>query len=186
MWELAAHCSKASAREARLVGRKVCFTLEACSWREGGLLLKGQLPTDGGRALKGDFRGAQAKGGATRRAAHSALTVVSRLVISGLISVVLVVLRTVSLRFQVHLCFISLNPVLGLWQPMSWLRSGLHTVSFFHLSGFSVYTQLAGHGSEYCHSPWGGKKGPWLCSSDSTVWSRFTPPFASACHHSSV
>lgn len=62
MWELAAHCSKASAREARLVGRKVCFTLEACSWREGGLLLKGQLPTDRGKSFKGGLSGCTGQG----------------------------------------------------------------------------------------------------------------------------
>ena len=114
MWELAARCSKASAREARLVERKVCFILEACSWREGGLLLKGKLPTDSGKSFKGGLSGCVGQGRATRRTAHSALTVILWLVIGGLISTILVVLHTVSLQFQVHLFFISLNPVLGI------------------------------------------------------------------------
>ena len=110
MWELAARCSKANAREAKLVGGKVCFTLEACSWREGGLLLKGQLPTDSGKSFKGGLSGCAGQGrGHTQ------------------------------------------SSTLG---PDGHLAVGhLHTVSFFHLRGFSVYTQLAGHGSEYCHSP---------------------------------
>ena len=81
MWELAARCSKASAREARLVERKVCFILEACSWREGGLLLKGKLPTDSGKSFKGGLSGCVGQGRATRRTAHSALTVILWLVI---------------------------------------------------------------------------------------------------------
>lgn len=35
-------------------GKESHFTLEACSWREGGLLLKGQLPLTG-KSFKGDF-----------------------------------------------------------------------------------------------------------------------------------
>lgn len=61
--ELAAHCSKASAREARLVGRKVCFTLEA-RWRGGGWTpAQRPAPHWQGKSFKGDFRGAQAKEG---------------------------------------------------------------------------------------------------------------------------
>ena len=114
MWELAARCSKASAQEARLVERKVCFILEACNWRKGGLLLKGQLLTDSGKSFKGGLSGCAGQGSATRRTAHSALTVILRLVIGGLISTILVGLCTVSLQFQVHLFFISLNPVPGI------------------------------------------------------------------------
>ena len=53
--------------------------------------------------------------------------------------------------------------------------------------GVSVSTkQLTGHSSEYYHSPWGGNKGPWLCLSDSTIWSCLTLSFASAFRHFSV
>ena len=68
-----------------------------------------------GRALKGDFRGVQAKGG-PHAEQHTRLWRSSCGWSSdgGLISTILVVLHTVSLQFQVHLFFISLNPVFGI------------------------------------------------------------------------
>lgn len=104
--------------------------LERQGWWEGksayfgGLQLEGgwtpaqrPAPTGRGRALKGDFRVRRPREGPHAEWKHSGPDGrLHKLVISGLISVVLAVLRTVSLRFQVHLCFISLNPVLGLWQ----------------------------------------------------------------------
>ena len=46
--------------------------------------------------------------------AQSALTVILNLVISGLTSVILIVLGTVNLQFQVRFVPISLRPILGI------------------------------------------------------------------------
>ena len=65
---------------------------------EGGLLSKGQLPPHGdnqwGRAFTGRGRGLRAE------TARSALTVILKLVIGGLTSVILIVLSTIRLHFQ--------------------------------------------------------------------------------------
>ena len=82
--------------------------------------------------------------------AQPALTVILKLVISGLTSVISIVLGTVNLQFQGRFVSISLRPVLGIVAAMSWLPSGHHVVHFFHLAGVSVsIRQLTGYGSEY-------------------------------------
>ena len=69
--------------------------------------------------------------------AQSALTVILKLVIGGLISVILIVLGTVNLQFQGLFPF-PWGQFLELWQLMSWLQSGHNAVHFFYLVGVSV------------------------------------------------
>ena len=58
--------------------------------------------------------------------ALSALIVILKLVISGLTSVILVVLDAVNLQFQGQFVSTSLRPILELWQLILWVQSG-HT-----------------------------------------------------------
>ena len=53
-----------------------------------------------------------------------------QVVISGLPSIILVVLRTVNLQFCCVLVPISLQSILKLWQLKSWVQSGHHVVNF--------------------------------------------------------
>ena len=83
---------------------------------------------------------------------QSALTVIFKLVISGLISVMLVVLGTVNLLLQDQFVSISLRPILG----SVWLQSDHHIANFFHLVPVSVSIntrELKRYGSEYYRSP---------------------------------
>ena len=80
--------------------------------------------------------------------AESAVTVILKLVIGGLTSVILIVLSTVTLQFQGWFVSISRGQFSELWQFMSWLQSGHHVV--LYLEEFSVpIRQLTGYGSEY-------------------------------------
>ena len=80
--------------------------------------------------------------------AESALTVILKLVIGGLTSVVLIVLSTVTLQFQGWFVPITRGQFSELWQLMSWLQSSYYVV--LYLEGFSVpIRQLTGYGSEY-------------------------------------
>ena len=108
-WGRAARHSKAN-KEARLVGREVCFISEA-----GSLAGEGQRPvqrptppTDNqwARAFIDAGRGLHAE------TAQSALTVILTLVIGGLIGIILIVLITVHLQFHSQFVPISLSPVL--------------------------------------------------------------------------
>ena len=76
---------------------------------EGGHLSKGQLltlTTSGARAFIDRRRGLHAE------APQSAVTAIFRLITGGLTSVILIVLGTVNLQFQVQLVSISLKPIL--------------------------------------------------------------------------
>ena len=111
-WGPAAHRSKAN-REARLVERKVCFILDASNWGgEIDLCPKADsLPAprqSGGKSFYRQREGLHAE------RAQSALTVFLKLVISGLTSVILIVLSTVTPQFQGRFVRISLRPILGI------------------------------------------------------------------------
>ena len=92
--------------------RKVCFIWDAGSGAgegEGGFLSRGQLPhprQSGGKSFYRHREGAHAE------TARSALTVILKLVIGNLISVILIVLSTVNLQFQGQFVPISLRPLL--------------------------------------------------------------------------
>ena len=58
--------------------------------------------------------------------AQSALRVIFRLVHGGLTSIISVVLGTVNLQFQGPFVPVSLWPVLGIGQLVSWVQSGHH------------------------------------------------------------
>ena len=124
---LAACCSKAD-EQARLVEREVCFTSDAGSWEEEGVrhLFKGQLPplplaTSGARAFI-DRAGRELH----TETAQWALRVIFRLVHGGLTSIISVALGTVNLQFQGPFVPVSLWPVLGIGQLVSWVQSGHH------------------------------------------------------------
>ena len=112
-WGPAAHSSKAN-KQARLVERKVCFISDACNHVGSGggrkPIQRPTLPTDNqwARAFIGGGRGPHAE------TAQEALTVILNLVISGLTSIILIVLSTVSLQFQGWFVSISLRPILGI------------------------------------------------------------------------
>ena len=99
---------------------------------EGGLLSKGWLPplTIRGQELL------EPEGGGYMQKQQSALTVIWKLIIGGLILVILIALSTVNLHFQGWFVPISLGPILG--------------INFFHLVRVSVsIRQLTDKGSEY-------------------------------------
>ena len=94
--------------------RKVCFISDAGNWWGGRLwtsvqrLTSPPLATSGARAFIVRRRGLHAE------TAQSALTVIFKLVIGGLTSIILVVVGTVNLQFQGPFVPISLWPVLGI------------------------------------------------------------------------
>ena len=99
----AVHLSKANKQDS-LVERKVCFISDASNW--GQSPTPPPLATSGARAFIDRRRRLHAE------TAQSALTVIFRLVIGGLTSVILIVLGTVNLQFQGPFVPISLWPVL--------------------------------------------------------------------------
>ena len=73
--------------------------------------------------------------------AQSALTVIFILVVSGLTSIILIVLGTVNLQFLGGFVSLSLRPFSELWPLMwwvKWVHSG-HRVINFSTWGFSIY-----------------------------------------------
>ena len=70
--------------------------------------------------------------------AQSSLTVIFKLVISGLTGIILVVLGTVNLQLGVHFFPFLCSQFLKLWQLMSWTQSGHHVVNF-STWGFGIY-----------------------------------------------
>ena len=79
---------------------------------------------------------------------QSALTVILKLAIGGLTSVILIVLGTINLQFQGWFVPISRDQFSELWQLMSRLQSRHYIV--FYLVGVSIpIRQLTGYGSEY-------------------------------------
>ena len=99
-WSLAARCPEAN-KQATLVERKVCFVSDASNWvvRVVGHLSKGRHPLTGSQWGKSFYR---QKGSYGQKRRKSALTVIFRLVIAGLSSVILIVWGTVNLA-RAHL-----------------------------------------------------------------------------------
>ena len=91
-----------------------CFILEASNWWGGRIPVQRPTPpmpptnNQGARAFIGEGRGLHAE------TARSALTVILKLVIGGLPSVILVVLSTVNIQFGGQFVPTSLRPVLGI------------------------------------------------------------------------
>ena len=100
---LATHRSKAN-KQARLVERKVCFISDASIWcGEGGRhLSKGRLrhTPPHSRQAEGESFYQHSGGQLHVETAQSSLTVIFKLVLSGLTSIILIVLGTVNLQFQ--------------------------------------------------------------------------------------
>ena len=75
-------------KQARLVEKKVCFILDVGNWwRKAAICTKARAFID------------RSGGGTCRNTVQSATTVILKLVIGGLTSVILVVLGTVNLQF---------------------------------------------------------------------------------------
>ena len=127
----AAHLSKAN-RQSKLVERKVCFISDASRWcrEEGGHLSKGWFPPSGSHWGKSFYRQTE---GTYAETVQSVLTVIFKLIICGLTSMILVVLGTVNLQFQVHLFPFLWGQFSELWQLMSWIQSVYYIVNFFPL-----------------------------------------------------
>ena len=127
MWGLAAHHSKAN-KEARLVERKVCFISDAGNWgwRVADTCPKSNFaPAPDSGSL---YRPSTGERGLRAETAQSSLTVIFKLVISGLTSITLVVLGSVNLQFRGALVPISLWPILR--TVAAEVQSGHHAVNF--------------------------------------------------------
>ena len=82
--------------------------------------------------------------------AQSALTVILKLVIGGLTTIILIVLSTASLQFQGQFVPISLRPFLRIVAAYIMATVWSSCINFFHLVGVSVsIRQLTGYGSAY-------------------------------------
>ena len=99
-----------------MIEREVCFLLDASHWDWGGGVwvlvqrLNSPRPPDNqwARVFMDRGRGLHAE------RAHSALTVLLKLVISGLIANLLIVLNTINLQFQGWFAPISFRPFIGI------------------------------------------------------------------------
>ena len=113
-WGPAVHCSK----EIRLVEMKVCFIWMLAIGRKVDSCPRQTQPPDSQwvRAFIGWGRGLQAESG------QSALLVILKSILSGLTSIILIVLGTVHLQFS-----FLWGQFLELWQLMSWLFHTVHS-----------------------------------------------------------
>ena len=111
-WGLALRYPKAN-KQARLVERKVYFISDVgnCGWGGVDVCLQADSPPP--LATSG-ARGFLHRMGLYAETAQSALTVILKSVISGLISIIFVVLGTVNFQFPGALVPISLRPILGI------------------------------------------------------------------------
>ena len=107
-WGPAVRRSKAN-KEARLVERKVCFILDASNRRGGRTSVQRATPHHWRSVGKSFYRWRE---GLHVETAQSALTVILKLVIGGLTSVILILLSTINLQFQGWFVPISLRPIL--------------------------------------------------------------------------
>ncbi|CAN0551180.1 unnamed protein product [Rangifer tarandus platyrhynchus] len=99
-WDLAARCSKAN-KQATLVERKVCFTSDAGNMmgRVVNICPKARPPLHPNKQGVRAFMDRLESRGQRIETAQSSLTVIFKLIISGLNSIILVVLGTVNLQF---------------------------------------------------------------------------------------
>ena len=110
-----------------------CLKADSCTAHNQGA----RAFIDGGRGLHAET-------------AQSALTVILKLVIGALTSVILVVLSTVSLQFQGRFVPISLRPILGIVAACVMATVWSSWSSLLPPGGVSVSTRrLPGHGSGY-------------------------------------
>ena len=108
------------------------------------------------RAFVDRWRGLQAE------IAQLALTVILKLVISCLTSVISIVLHTVNLQFRVCLLPFSWGQFSELWQLMS-SAIGCRIVHF-SLCWFRCLSDSSQDMAQnIIYSPWEGTQGPWLC-----------------------
>ena len=95
----------------------------------GGHLSKGQLPNPDRQGVR-VFTDRVGVGQLHAETTQSCPTVIFKLVISGLTSIIFVVLGTVNLQFQGYLFPFLCDQFLQLWPLMSWVQSGHHVVNF--------------------------------------------------------
>ena len=119
-------------------GKSALFQMLATGGEGGGHLSKSQFPHPAWQAGSENFYRQNRGAGVTCRNS----TVISnshlQLVISGLTSIILVLLGTVNLQFWGALVPISVRQLSELWQLKSWIQSVHHVVNFSTL-GFSIY-----------------------------------------------
>ena len=130
-----AACHPKAIKQARLVEGKVCFISPATGEGEGRHLSKGWLPalaTSEARAFINRRRELHAE------IAQLSVTVILKLAIHGLTSIILVVLGTVNLQFQDPFSPFLWGQFSELWQLLSWVLSGHHALKFSTWC-FSIY-----------------------------------------------
>ena len=103
-----AHHSKA-VKKNRLMERKVCFILDAGNQGRGQTPVQRPTPFPDNQWARAFIDGGR---GLCAETAQSALTVILKLVISGLTSVILIVLTALNLQFQGQFVSHFLRPVL--------------------------------------------------------------------------
>ena len=128
-------------------GKFALFPMSAPATGEGeGIhLSKGWLPalaTSGARAFINRRRGFHAE------IAQLSLTVILKLAIDGLTSIILVVLGTVNLQFQDPFFPFFWGQFSELWHLLSWVLSGHHVLNFSTWC-FSICKTARRYGSEY-------------------------------------
>ena len=149
---VAAHHSKAN-KEAGLVKRKVCFILDPGNGWKADACPKAYPPSPLPHWQPMGKSFYRLRNGVTCRHSTVALTFTLKLVISGLTGIIFIVLSTMNLQFQDWLVSISLS----FWNCgsfISWLRSGLHVVNFYHLVEDSVSIRL-NMAQNIIRGPWG-------------------------------
>ena len=128
VWGQAARHSKAS-KQTRLVEKKVCFISDAGNWGGRRWQTSVQRPAPQPWQTRGEcfYRQSCGVGGWLHtETTQSSTTVIFKLIISGLTSIIFVVLDTVYLQFQSRFVSISL----------SWLQSGNQAVNSSTWWGF--------------------------------------------------
>ena len=124
--------------------KKSCFISYAGNWggrRGRQIYVQRPTPTLATRGARTFFFKDWRKG-LHAKTEQSALTVIFKLAIRGLTSVILVVLGTVNIfSSRVHLFPFLWSQFSDLWQLMSWVQSGHHDFFIINFStwGFSIY-----------------------------------------------
>ena len=132
VWGQAARHSKAS-KQTRLVEKKVCFISDAGNWGGRRWQTSVQRPAPQPWQTRGEcfYRQSCGVGGWLHtETTQSSTTVIFKLIISGLTSIIFVVLGTVNLQFQGHLFPLLCDQFSDLQQLLSWVQSGYHVVNF--------------------------------------------------------
>ena len=130
VWNVAACCSKAKKKRGQYGGKESLLYFRCWQFGERVADICSKADSPPWQAVGESFYRQSQGWGATCRNSSVISNSHLQLVISGLTSIILVVLRTVNLQFCCVLVPISLRSVLKLWQLKSWVQSGHHVVNF--------------------------------------------------------